>query len=183
MHWSCICELLYFHWEKGCQWQKQHFPPLFFNKNNKEKGQYGYVLHWLGVWDTFPNCEPTFGFWHRALDCVWVPVALYPRLLSHLNVSDQRESEDFKRSHDKKGSRCAEQTISVKLPLPKHIVVTCQLTKRGAWLSVKNKTRPEANAVQMCALINTSMFPNLSITYLITNWREERTAFHVSVTS
>lgn len=82
--------------------EKQDFPPLFLNKNNRETMQYGYVLHWLGVWDTFPNCDPTFGFWHRTLDCVWVPDALYPRLLSHLNVSDQRESEELKRSHDKR---------------------------------------------------------------------------------
>lgn len=162
---------------------KTGFPPLFLNKNHRETRQYGYVLHWLGVWDTFHNCDPTFGFWHRTLDCVWVPVALYPRLLSHLNVSDQRESEEFKRSHDKKGSRCAEQTISVQLHLPNHIVVTCQLPKRSEWLSIKNKTRPEANAVKRQALICKSMFPNLSIIYLITNWREERTAFHVSVTS
>lgn len=159
------------------------FPPLFLNKKDRETRQYGYVLHWLGLWDTFPNCDTTFGFWHRTLDCVWVPVALYPRLLSHLNVSDQRESKEFKRSHDKKGSWCAEKTISVKLPLPNHIVVACQLTKRCTWLSIKNKTCPEANAVKIRALISKSRFLNLSIIYLITNWREERTAFHVSVTS
>lgn len=109
---------------------------LFFStKNNKETTKYGYVLHWLGVWGTFHNCDPTFGFWHGTLDCVWVPVALYPQLLSYLNVSDQRKSEEFKRSRSKKGSRCAEETISVKLPLPKHIVLTCQMTEQGVCLS------------------------------------------------
>lgn len=182
MHRSYICVLLYFHGGKGCQWQKQDPPPLI-SQLKQQRNKAIWMCFALGVWDAFPNCDPTFGFWHRTLDCVWVPVALYPRLLSHLNVSDQRESEEFKRSHDKKGSRCAEKTISIKLPSPNHIAVTCQLTKRSAWLSVKNKTRPEASAVKRHALISISMFPNLSIIHLITNWREERTAFHVSVMS
>lgn len=155
----------------------------FISQQKQQRNKAIWICFSLGVWDTFPNCESTFGFWHRTLDWVWVPVALYPRLLSHLNVSDQRESKEFKRSHDKKGSRCAEQTISIKLPSPNHNVVTCQLTKRSAWLSIKNKTRLEAIAVKPHTLISKSMFPNRSIIYLITNWREERTAFHVSVTS
>lgn len=41
--------------------------------------------------------------------------------------------------------------------------------------SIKNNTRPEANAVKRHALIYKSMFQILLIVYLITNWREYRT--------